>query len=221
MANGRFGRAGFFVLHCPATRSEQFRTFPRNDGNSTRHETRHGDGGWDQFDADRKTEYALCWRLDLDALTVTQLAEIASANARSVQHWAASGILFASPVSNRKGTGTPRLFPNDEAIVACIMQALHDRQMPIGAMLRVASIVRASLLSHVGGHRLLLNRIILNGQKAWFVDLGNENDNAAKIVLNSDDKFGLVFEGMKVNSTALVIDLAAALAGVRGRIPGY
>ncbi len=209
------------MLHCRATRSEQFRTFPRNDGNSTRHETRHGDGRGDQFDADRKTEYALCWRLDLDGLTVTQLAEIAGANARSVQHWAASGILFASPVSNRKGTGTPRLFPSDEAIVACIMQALHDRQMPVGAMLRVATIVRANLLSHIGGGRHLLNRIILRGEKVWFVDLGNEDNNAARLVPESDSKFCSVFEGMKPNSTALVVDLTAALAGIRGNIEGY
>ncbi|HTR14209.1 MAG TPA: hypothetical protein VMI72_13395 [Roseiarcus sp.] len=156
----------------------------------------------------------------MDGLTVTQLAEIAGANARSVQHWAASGILLALPVSNRKGTGTPRLFPYDEAIVAVIMQALHGRQMPVGAMLRVAAMVRINLLPHAGGHRLLLNRIILNGQKAWFVDLGNEDDNPAKIVLDTDEAFGRVFAGMKANTTALVIDLTAALAGVRGRIPG-
>ncbi len=156
----------------------------------------------------------------MDGLTVTQLAEIAAANPRSVQHWAASGILFASPVSNRKGTGTPRLFPSDEAIIACIMQSLHDRQLPVGAMLQVATIVRTNLLSHIGGGRHLLNRIILRREKVWFVDLGNEDNNAAKLV-PENTKFCSVFERMKPNSTALVVDLTAALAGIRGKIEGY
>ncbi len=158
----------------------------------------------------------------MDGLTVTDLAKIAGANVRSVQHWAASGILIPDPRTNRGGTGTRRLFSDEEAIIACVMKPLLERQMPVGAMLRVSAIIRINLLSHVGSGRLLLNRIIIKGERVWFVDLGNEDSNAAKIVFEQgDEKFRTIFEGMKGNSTALVIDLTAALAGIKGKIQGY
>src|SRR5208282_1032354 len=219
------------MLHRLATRDKQFGAFPRNAGGSTQHETRHGNSRsassralsdlMTAVDGNLKTQYALRRSWNLDELTVTDLADIAGASVRSVQHWAASGILDPFPQTNRGGTGTRRLFSADEAIIACIMQPLLDRQMPVGAMLRVSAIVRAHLLSHIGGGRLLLNRVILKGERVWFVDLGNEDNHAAKLVFESDEKFCAVFEGMKANSTALVVDLTAALAGIKGRVEGY
>ncbi len=66
--------------------------------------------------------------------SVTELAHVAGANPRSVQHWAASGILVAKPETERRGTGNRRLFAADEALVACVLQPLAERQTPVGEM---------------------------------------------------------------------------------------
>jgi hypothetical protein len=96
------------------------------------------------------------------------------------------------------------------------MQCLQDRQMPIGAMQRVANMVRTTLLTGVGGWRFLLNRIVFQNQTVWFVDLGNEDENAAKLVFHDgDEKFNVIFSGMKRDSVALVIDLTSALQRMR------
>ncbi len=109
------------------------------------------------------------------AYTVTKLAQIAGANPRSVQHWAASGILRPATGTNRGGTGTTRLFSSDEAIVACIMQVLLQRQTPIGEMIRTARTVRGELLVGLGGRRAVLGEIISGRLQAWLVDFPSQS----------------------------------------------
>jgi len=151
-------------------------------------------------------------------LTVTDLARIARANARSVQHWAACGILIPVHGTDREGTGTRRLFSTDEAIIACVMRVLLERQMPVGAMLRVSAGIRSLL---AGPIRQFLSEVISNEKRAWYVDLGGEGFSAGKFVFGGIVDFVSVFEKMNKASTALVIDLTAALSGIKGNIPGY
>ena len=41
--------------------------------------------------------------------SVVDIARLARANLRSVQHWAASGLLMAKSETDRKGTGSPSI----------------------------------------------------------------------------------------------------------------
>lgn len=148
--------------------------------------------------------------------SVTDLARIAGANPRSVQHWAASRILLAKPQTDRAGTGTRRLFSADEAIIACVMQALLERQTPVGEMLRVGFVIRDELLTKGFVRRGLAGKMIRGETQAWLVDFPGQDDPAAAIVQRGGgESFEKVFGLMKSEPIAIVIDLTAALRGLR------
>ncbi len=154
---------------------------------------------------DRRAEYS-----------VTEISSIAGANPRSVQHWAASGILGAKPETERRGTGNRRLFAADEAIIACVLQPLAERQTPVGELLRIALLIRNELLMRGPGRRGLLNKMILGSTQAWFVAFVDQDDPAAMIVPEGDKGgFEDIFRHMKEKPVALVIDLTAAFKGFR------
>lgn len=154
---------------------------------------------------DRRAEYS-----------VTDIAHIAGANPRSVQHWAASGILMAKPETNRAGTGTRRLFAADEAIVACVLQPLVERQTPVGEMQRIAVLIRDQLLTRGPARRGLLYKMIQGSTQAWFVAFTEQDDPAAMIVQKGGGElFETVFDQMQQKRVALVIDLTAAFSGLR------
>ncbi|MBV8107959.1 MAG: hypothetical protein JO223_25740 [Hyphomicrobiales bacterium] len=90
--------------------------------------------------------------------------------------------------------------------------------MPVGAMLRVSAGIRSLL---AGPIRQFLSEVISNEKRAWYVDLGGEGFSAGKFVFGGIVDFVSVFEKMNKASTALVIDLTAALSGIKGNIPGY
>jgi hypothetical protein len=155
---------------------------------------------------DRKQEYS-----------VTDIAHIAGANPRSVQHWAVSGILIPKPETNRAGTGNRRVFAADEAIIACIMQPLAERQTPVGELLRVAVLIRDYFLTRGAGERALLNTIISGMAQAWFVCFPEQDDPAAMIVRKGGgESFEAVFGTMQQKHVAIVVDLTAVLQGLRG-----
>ena len=154
---------------------------------------------------DRRAEYS-----------VTDIARIAGANPRSVQHWAASGILIARPTTNRKGTGNRRLFAADEAVIACVLQPLVERQTPVGEMQRIAFLIRDELLTRGPARRGLLNKMILGSAQAWFVAFAEQDDPAAMIVQQGGGAlFEAVFGQMKQKQVAIVIDLTATFRGFR------
>jgi hypothetical protein len=154
--------------------------------------------------------------------TVTDLARIAGANPRSVQHWAASRILSPNPHTDRAGTGTRRLFSADEAVVACIMQPLLERQTPVGEMLRIALVVRGELLVGLGGRRRILDHILHGRSQGWLVIFPEQDDPVAMLLQRkSVDSFAEVFAKMKNKAVALVIDLTAALKGLRSELGGH
>jgi hypothetical protein len=148
--------------------------------------------------------------------TVTDIARIAGANPRSVQHWAASGILIAKPETNRAGTGNRRLFAADEAIIACVLQPLVERQTPVGEMQRIAFLIRDELLTRGPVRRGLLNKMILGSTQAWFVAFAEQDDPAAIILQKGGGAFfDEIFVQMKEKQVAIVIDLTAAFRGFR------
>jgi hypothetical protein len=169
---------------------------------------------------------------EITELSVNDLAKIAGAAPRSVQHWAASGVLSPNPETNRAGTGSRRLFPPFEAVVACIMQPLAEHQVPIGELLRVAHIVRAELM--VGRHRNTCRTIAAGVCAGWFVVFTNQTDPAAMLIAKPvativagtggqiarpGKAHGLtfidVFSMMNGATVAFVVDLTAAFAGIR------
>jgi hypothetical protein len=176
----------------------------------------------------------MMFKTKITELSVTELAKIAGAAPRSVQHWAASGVLFPSPETNRQGIGSRRLFPPDEVVIACIMQPLASRQAPIGELLRVAQIIRNELLvGRLIGRRALLRTIIAGTCDAWMVIFTDQTDPAAMLIAKpatlvtgtsgqvarrAEDReptFAEVFSEMNGAAVAFVIDLATAFAGIR------
>jgi hypothetical protein len=154
---------------------------------------------------DRRAEYS-----------VTDIARIAGANPRSVQHWAVSGILMPKPETNRAGTGNRRVFAADEAIVACIMQPLVERQTPVGEMQRIAVLIRNEFLSRGVARRGLLNTILAGTKQAWFVCFPEQDDPAAMIVPEGGgESFEAVFGQMRQKHVAVVVDLTAVFKGLR------
>ncbi len=154
---------------------------------------------------DRRAEYS-----------VTDIARVTGANPRSVQHWAASKLLIAKSETDRKGTGNRRLFAFDEALIACVLQPLAERQTPVGEMQRIAFLIRDHLLTGGVARRGLLNKMILGSTQAWFVAFPEQEDPAAKIVqAGGEASFEEIFRHMREKPVALVIDLTAAFKGFR------
>lgn len=148
--------------------------------------------------------------------SVTDIARIAGANPRSIQHWAASGLLIAKSETNKKGAGSRRLFPADEAIIACVLQPLAERQTPVAEMQRIVFLIRDHLLMRGVARRAVLNKMILGTTQAWFVAFPEQDDPAAKIVeAGGEAGFEEIFRHMKAKPVAIVIDLTAAFKGFR------
>lgn len=151
--------------------------------------------------------------------TVTEIARIAGAKPRSVQHWAASGILLPSPQTDRQGTGTARRFEGDEVVIACLMQPLLERQISIGEMLGIAFVIRDQLLTRGPARRALLGQIIRGERQAWFVYFPEQDEPMAFIVPEeAHESFNNVFEKMEASPIAFVIDLTTALKGLRSEL---
>jgi hypothetical protein len=80
-----------------------------------------------------------------DTYSLADLVEVTGAKRRSVQLWAERGVIRALAGTESAGTGVHRLFPRDEAIIACIIHAFAMRQMAIGELLRISEVVRFEL----------------------------------------------------------------------------
>jgi DNA-binding transcriptional MerR regulator len=98
--------------------------------------------------------------------TLADLARASRAKRRSLQLWADAGIIRAYSVTERKGTGTHRLFSRDEVIIASILNVFSRRQVAIGELQRLATAVRKFLDS--GEKRVLLEEAI-EGQPRFLI----------------------------------------------------
>jgi hypothetical protein len=78
--------------------------------------------------------------------SLADMTRITGAKRRTVQHWAATGVVLADPETERGGTGVHRRFSRDEVIIACLVHAFSlDQQMSVGALLRLAKALRVLL----------------------------------------------------------------------------
>jgi DNA-binding transcriptional MerR regulator len=78
-------------------------------------------------------------------LTVTEVAAVAKINPRSIQNWAASGVVWAEMNTDRKGTGWARLFNERETKIAVFLAKLMScAGLTIGQLNRIAMALRAN-----------------------------------------------------------------------------
>jgi hypothetical protein len=99
------------------------------------------------------------------------------------------------------------------------MQPLLERQTPVGEMLRIALVVRGELLVGFGGRRRILDHILHGRSQGWLVIFPEQDDPVAVLLQGgSVDSFAEVFAKMKNKAVALVIDLTAALKGLRSEL---
>ena len=95
------------------------------------------------IDIDMQVRNAYLVKMDY---TLSDLARSSKAKRRSLQLWADAGIIRAYIGTERKGTGTHRLFGRDEVIIASILNVFSRRQVAIGELQRLAVAVRTFLL---------------------------------------------------------------------------
>lgn len=100
--------------------------------------------------------------------TLADLARASKAKRRSLQLWADAGIIRAYTSTERKGTGTHRLFSRDEAIIASILNLFSRRQVAIGELQRLALAIRKFLDS--GKKRVALEEAIAGEQRFLVVN---------------------------------------------------
>ena len=80
--------------------------------------------------------------------TVAELAGITGAKPRSIQFWAASGLLHPNPDTMGAGPGTHRRYSREEALVACVLHALTGSiRLALGDLRNVAEGAR-NLMEH-------------------------------------------------------------------------
>ncbi len=86
----------------------------------------------------------------------------------------------------------------------------------MGELLRVAALIRTELLTKGPARRGLLGRAARGEVRAWFVSFSDQDEPTAMILLgDAAESFAAVFSKMKTKSVAIVIDLTAALKGLR------
>ena len=99
------------------------------------------------------------------------------------------------------------------------MQPLLERQTPVGEMVRIALIIRGELLIGVGGRRAILDHILHARSQGWLVVFAGQSDPCVRLVQKgAANSFAAVFKDMKNKPVALVIDLTAALKGLRSEL---
>jgi hypothetical protein len=74
--------------------------------------------------------------------TSTDLVRITGMKPRWVQALAEKNIIRPEPDTDRAGTGTPRRFSQNEAIVACVVATFARRKMTVGSIQKVANTLR-------------------------------------------------------------------------------
>jgi hypothetical protein len=122
----------------------------------------------------------------VDSYTLADLERVTGAKRRSLQLWADAGVIKAVRGTHRAGTGTHRLFPFHEAVVACIVHAFALHQIAIGELLTISARIREAL--HPGSHK--------GGATTADDDLTDKEKRAAVIqaAIDGDTSWLLVYE---------------------------
>ena len=163
--------------------------------------------------------------------TLADLTRFCGAKRRSVQLWAESGALRPNPETDRAGTGTHRTFGAVEAVVACVLAAAAIRQIAIGELARIGSMVRQQLYQHDRAE--VFNAAIRGEGRAWLVVFLPEGRGQIEKVTTDRNNlihfepqdtellnFAEVFAATGPDRRlAYVIDLNASLIGLREEFP--
>jgi hypothetical protein len=149
--------------------------------------------------------------------SLADLEKATGAKRRSIQLWADAGVIRAYPRTDRRGTGTHRRFSRDEAIMACIIKGLADRQRPIGELLRLSTSIRAFLNS--GADRKLLEAAIGGAEQLMALKWTDQDTPEVFVVPRAELDYELFYEHdtekRKLFKEVTLIPLRDCLKGMR------
>jgi hypothetical protein len=74
--------------------------------------------------------------------SLSDVQEIAFSNRRTIQFWVEAGALVPTPNTNRAGRGVHRAFDASEAVIACVLRAVSQNNLPIGRLIGIAKALR-------------------------------------------------------------------------------
>ena len=74
--------------------------------------------------------------------SLSDLEDIVFSNRRTIQFWVEAGALVPTPDTNRAGRGIHRAFDASEVIIACILRAASQNNLPIGRVIAIAKALR-------------------------------------------------------------------------------
>jgi hypothetical protein len=146
--------------------------------------------------------------------SLAQLVKVTGGKRRSVQLWAEAAAILAYPTTEKRGTGTHRKFSRDEAIIACVLNALAKRQVGIGELVRIGRGIRAFLNS--GKSRVELEEI-LNRKAEWnfFLVIIWKHEGDPEVSLNEETELSpLIGDNVKDDGLSIILPLRRALEGL-------
>ncbi len=74
--------------------------------------------------------------------SLSDVQEIAFSNRRTIQFWVEAGALVPTPNTNRAGRGIHRAFDASEVVIACVLRAVSQNNLPIGRLIGIARALR-------------------------------------------------------------------------------
>jgi len=74
--------------------------------------------------------------------SLSDVEEIVFSNRRTIQFWVEAGALVPTPDTNRAGRGIHRVFDASELVIACILRAVSQNNLPIGRLIAISKALR-------------------------------------------------------------------------------
>jgi hypothetical protein len=76
--------------------------------------------------------------------SLSDVIDIAFSNRRTIQFWVEAGALVPTPDTDRAGRGIHRAFDASEVVIACILRAVSQNNLPIGRLIAIAKALRGT-----------------------------------------------------------------------------
>jgi hypothetical protein len=76
--------------------------------------------------------------------SLSDVIDIAFSNRRTIQFWVEAGALVPTADTDRAGRGIHRAFDASEVIIACILGAVSQNNLPIGRLIGIAKALRGT-----------------------------------------------------------------------------
>jgi hypothetical protein len=74
--------------------------------------------------------------------SLSDVEDIVFSNRRTIQFWVEAGALVPTPDTNRAGRGIHRAFDASEVVIACVLRAVSQNNLPIGRLIAIAKALR-------------------------------------------------------------------------------